>query len=659
MPVTTEAKFKNLTFLQNPLNKYDSVNYRLRVTIVKPQDAVFHDPSRGITLAESATTSRFILTDLEYKQTYSLSTSSRTSFFVQGTMTIFDPSGLRFMDAIVQSASTLGVKNGIINCRYIIEAEFVGTTPDSGKPTIESQRGMYVVQVYKISVRLTEKGGEFKLHFSGLDADAARHVNVTFAAVKSIRHAGNMKSYIKELETVLQKEEAAKKGRGEQEYENEWHFVLEPFIASSPHFAFTGDKEEEQNWRERNQKPLDGSDGQLNASREGSNILQCIDNAFLDTKAIKFGLNQDNSLSDPLEITTQAKAADDGKKIKQWWRVDIMVEPDTKWDSITNDYVKKFYYYIFLQDTPDTFFGPYNQLDQGQLDSITSTRLSNAAYTNNLHKRYDYYYTGRNTEILKFDLQAEYGIFIAEHLLRQYSGGSGAAPGPALTQLVGNAVQGLGRLTGVLPAQPENSIGQKLTYAEEGITSTPTTDKNAASGVGGGTAGNQIVFPHIYSYDNRAMADKKSSAQIPDKDTLRRMKAQHVYDRLEYTGPDFFKVTMTIRGDPYWFGTTKPVYEKGGSRAVPTLKDYNDARADFFYGQQKFYIEVDTADYAEETKTGLVNTTRAITGVYTVTQCVNRFVGGRFEQELTGVRDITVDGPKLWEAIQKADLKET
>ena len=57
MPVTTEAKFKNLTFFQNPLNKYDSVNYRLRITIVKPQDAVFHDPSRGITLAESATTS--------------------------------------------------------------------------------------------------------------------------------------------------------------------------------------------------------------------------------------------------------------------------------------------------------------------------------------------------------------------------------------------------------------------------------------------------------------------------------------------------------------------------------------------------------------------------------------------------------------------------
>ena len=660
MPVPTKSRFSKLNFLQNPLNKYDSVDYRLRLTICKPQDGVFHDPSRGITLAESATTSRFILTDLEYKQTYSLSPSARTSFFVQGTITVFDPSGLRFMDAIVQSASTLGVKNGIINCRYIIEAEFVGTTPTSGQPQRETQRGMYVVQVYKISVRLTEKGGEFKLHFSGLDADASRHVNVTLASIKTIPHKGHIKSFMQKLEDMLKKEEKNKVSRKDQQYENEWHFVLEPFIAGSPHFEMTGDKEENQNWRAREQKPMDGSDGQLNASREGSNILQTIDNAFADTIAMKFGLNQDNSLSDPLKIKTQELAASDGQKIKQMYRIDIMVEPDTKWDSITNDYVKKFYYYIFLQDAPDWFYGPVNQLDTGQMDTVTSTRLSNGAYINNLRKRYDYYYTGINTEILKFDLQAEYGIFIAEHLLREYSGGSGASPGPALTQLVGNALQGLGRLTGVLPAQATNSIGQKLTYAEEGIVSTPTVNKNSVQlpTLGGGIAGNQVAFPHLYSYDNRNV-DKGSSPQLPDDDDRRRMKFQHIYDRLEYTGPDFFKITMTIRGDPYWFGRTKPVYEQGGSNAIPTLKEYNDARADFFYGQQKFYIEVDSADYSDETNTGLVNTTRAINGIYTVTQCVNRFVGGRFEQELTGVRDLMVDGAKMWEAIQKADISET
>jgi hypothetical protein len=509
-------------------------------------------------------------------------------------------------------------------------------------------------------VRLTEKGGEFKLHFSGLDADASRHVNVTFAGIKNIPHSGHIKSFIEQLEKMLKDEETNRvKNLKNQEFENEWHFILEPDIANSPHFQMTGDKKENQNWRERNQKPMDGSDGQLNASREGSNILQCIDNAFADTVAMKFGLNQDNSLSDPLKIKTQELAASDGLKVKKWWRIDIMVEPDTKWDSITNDYVKKFYYYIFLQDVPDIFFGPVNQLTTPQMDNITQTRLANGAYINNFHKRYDYYYTGINTEILKFELQAEYGIFVAEHLLRQYSGGSGASPGPALTQLIGNAVQGLGRLTGVLPAQPTNSIGQKLTYAEDSIQATSTVNKNSTQlpTSGGGTGGNQVVFPHLYSYDNRNV-DKGSSPQIPDDDDNRRMKLQHNYDRLEYTGPDFYKISMTVRGDPYWFGRTKPVFEYGGSNAVPTLKKYNDARADFFYGQQKIYIEVDSADYSEETKNGLVNTTRAINGVYTVTQCVNRFVGGRFEQELTGVRDLMIDGAKMWEAIKNADMKD-
>jgi hypothetical protein len=195
-----------------------------------------------------------------------------------------------------------------------------------------------------------------------------------------------------------------------------------------------------------------------------------------------------------------------------------------------------------------------------------------------------------------------------------------------------------------------------LTYAEQFITTERTENKNAGQQVAGGdTGGDAIIFPHIYSYDNRN-TDKGTAPTDPDEIERRRMKFQHVFDRLSYTGPDFFKIVMSVRGDPYWFGRVKPVFEYGGSGAnTADLTSYNAQRSDFFYGQQKFYIEVDTADYVEQTKEGLVNTTRAITGVYTITQCVNRFVGGRFEQELTGVRDILIDGPALWQAVQDAD----
>jgi len=145
MPVTTQRLFPKLTFDQNTLNKYTSVDYRLRLTAMKDAESAFsYDPSRGITLAESATTSRFIFSDLEFKQNYSLTPNARSSFIVNGTMTIIDPSGFKFMDAIVDSASTLGVKNGIINARYLLEIEFVGHKED-GSVVIESDRGVYVV----------------------------------------------------------------------------------------------------------------------------------------------------------------------------------------------------------------------------------------------------------------------------------------------------------------------------------------------------------------------------------------------------------------------------------------------------------------------------------------------------------------------------------
>lgn len=653
MPVTTRSLFPKLTFAENSLNKYDSVDYRLRVTLLKPQDALYMDPSRGITLAESATTSRFILTDLELKQTYSLSPTARTAFFAQGVMTIMDPSGFKFMDAIVESAAKLGVTNGIINCRYLIEIEFPGYLPD-GKPQIDPERGVFVVQVHKAEVRLTEKGGEFKLHFGGLDYDASRHVNVTLPKTKTIQHAGHFKNFIQELERILNEEEKLKVGRGEQQYENKWKFILEPFVSSSPHFQFTSMADNQQ-WRDRTQRPMDGQNGVLNSAREGSTIIQVIDNAMADTKAMQFGLNQDGTLSDPLEITTADKALEDAKKIKQMYRVDVMVDPEPKWDSITNDYVKNFYYYIFLQDAPDWFYGPVNQIKREEFQTIVATRLQNAAYINNLRKRYVYYYTGLNSEILKFEIKAEYGLFIAEHLLRQYIPGSGTAPGPGADRSPGLLSRIFGSGNPVNPQSPATSSeGKRLVYAESSIPAVQGT----GSGVGGASAGDAPVFPHLYSYDN-SNNDRQSVSSTPGPNELRRMKFQHVYDQLNYTGPDFQRISMTVRGDPYWFGTSKPVFMQAGfnNRVPGDITRARENRADFFVGQQKFYIEVNSADLATETPTGLANTNRTISGVYTITQCVNRFVGGRFEQELVGVRDLMIHGEKMYNAVQQATIQ--
>lgn len=141
MPVPTSARFGNLTFATNPLNKYDSVDYRLRLTMLKAEDALYHDPSRGYVLAESATTSRFIFTDMVLNQNYSLRPDTRSAFMANGVITVLDPGGLRFFDAIAGAGVSLGAKNPVINCRYLIEVEFVGTLPD-GKVQTETERGV-------------------------------------------------------------------------------------------------------------------------------------------------------------------------------------------------------------------------------------------------------------------------------------------------------------------------------------------------------------------------------------------------------------------------------------------------------------------------------------------------------------------------------------
>lgn len=654
MPVTTEKLFPKLTFDQNTLNKYTSVDYRLRLTVMKDaNDAFSYDPSRGITLAESATTSRFIFSDLEFKQNYSLAPNSRSSFMVNGTMTIIDPSGFKFMDALVDAASTLGVKNGIINARYLLEIEFVGHKED-GSVVIETDKGVYVVTIMKAEVRLTEKGGEFKFQFTGTDGDALRHVNVTLQKTKTIQHAGHFKDFIKELETMLNEEEAKKVGRGEQEFPNKWKFILEPYIASSPHFKFASQAAQQQ-FRDRTQRPMDGSNGQLNAAREGSTILQVIDNAMADTDAMRLGLNQDGTVSDPLKVINQATANADIKKIKQMYRIDSHVQLQDKWDSITNDYVREFYYYIFLQDADTTafFYGPINQLTAEQYQEVVKDRLENAAYINHLRRKYDYYYTGMNSEILKFDLKAEFVMFIAEHLYRNYSPGSGSSPGPGATGRPGQAPRPANALP-VSPTAPTNAAGRRLVYAEDapGLKQ-QSTGGRLNSSADSGMAGGQVVFPHIFSYDN-SNVDKGTPVEDPSEDERRRMKFQHIYDAMSYTGPDFMRIQMTIRGDPYWFGSAKPIYTQLGLTTAAGAPGEKISRANFFLGAQKLYVEVHSADLAAQDDSGLVPTNRAMSGVYTLMECKNRFVGGRFEQEISCTRDMHVFGKAMIDAIQNA-----
>jgi hypothetical protein len=654
MPVTTQKLFPKLTFDQNTLNKYTSVDYRLRLTVMKDAASAFsYDPSRGITLAESATTSRFIFADLELKQNYSLTPNSRSSFIAGGTITIIDPSGFRFADAMVDAASTLGVKNGIVNARYLLEIEFVGHKED-GSVVIDTDRGVYVVAILKAEVRLTEKGGEFKLQFTATDGDALRHVNVTLQKTKTIQHAGHFKDFIKELETMLNDEEAKKVGRGEQEFPNKWKFLLEPYIESSPHFKFASQAAQQQ-FRDRTQRPMDGSNGQLNAAREGSTILQVIDNAMADTDAMRLGLNQDGTVSDPLKVKDQSTAYVDIKKIKQMYRIDSHVQLQDKWDSITNDYVREFYYYIFLQDadTSAFFYGPVNQLTPEQYQTVVKERLENAAYINHLRRKYDYYYTGLNSEILKFDLKAEFVMFVAEHLHREYSPGSGSAPGPGATGRPGQAPRPANAQP-VSPTAPTNAAGRRLVYAEDapGLKQ-QSTGGRLNSSADSGMAGGQVVFPHIFSYDN-SNVDKGTPVENPSEDERRRMKFQHIYDAMSYTGPDFLRIQMTIRGDPYWFGSAKPIYTQLGLSSASGNPNEKINRANFFLGAQKLYVEVHSADLAAQDDSGLVPTNRTMSGVYTIVECKNRFVGGRFEQEISCTRDLHVFGKAMIDAIQNA-----
>lgn len=679
---TSSAFAKELTFLENGLNQYHSANYRIRFTMVTPEDGLMMEPDLGITLAESATTSRYTISGLEFTQKYSISPAARASFYVTGHITVNDPNGFGFMDSIVDSAARLGVRNGIINCFYLIEIEFVGSLPD-GRTQVDTDRAVYAVQIIKSQTRLTEKGGEFKLYFAGSDAAAGKHINIVLPGIKNIKQkdGGHIKDYLVELEKSLNTDEKEKtKGTTPSAtYANEWKFILDPKIIKSDHFKF--EKTDKASKDDTHTTGTDGKNSTNTVARDGSTVPMLIHDAMANTKAMLYGLNDDGSLSDPLKIKDAKTAKEDAKKIKQMFRVDITVYPTNKWDPITNSYQKQFYYYIFLQNSPDWTYGPIHQLTNADINEVVSSRLKNPAYFNNLKKRYDFYYTGVNSEVIKFDLTADFQLFTANAILTTTansgtttgSGRTDPAPkalttpkpgGQPETSVIGNLMdRGLAALASrrLRPGQLNNNRGISskdatragregsnfLTYAEENL---PKLESMFQGGY--------PILPEVYSYANNNVV-KGGAASYPGEKDLRRQKFEHIYNSLTYTGPDFMKVTITVRGDPYWFGVAKPVFRQGVLINGPGIPGPDRKaqlnRANFFFGQEKFYIEVHSADLAD---TGRRVSSPTISGIYTIVQCVNKFTNGRFEQELFGIRDLLMHGRAMHQMVSTAKVTD-
>ena len=289
---------------------------------------------------------------------------------------------------------------------------------------------------------------------------------------------------------------------------------------------------------------------------------------------------------------SEQNTAEEG--LKEWFRIEtqVFLEEDP-YTQAAKGTPPKIYVYSVVPYFPDEsrFQGP-------------SRRSSNTAKLRSLAlKEYNYYYTGKNEDVLDFNINFKTAFFqnlfadLGQHSAAFRSGVSGETINVgevAYTQL----------------ATPASNIQSSGELSEPGV-----------------------PIEEIIKSSDSVMGGTRTSQSVAGKRAI----AQAFQDTLINSNVDLVNAEMDIWGDPFFI----PESGVGNYNAAPSGINPNLTADGTVTGQHSdVFVNVNFRtpfDYKGE-KMVFSNIVKPFSGIYMVTKIRNRFSGGRFTQSLTMIR---------------------
>ena len=319
------------------------------------------------------------------------------------------------------------------------------------------------------------------------------------------------------------------------------------------------------------------------------------DQMTINTRARKFQFAQGQKLthimSQVVLSSEYAKRAMDPSTLKltdgfiQWFRIDVQIQL-TNYDTLVGDYARRFIYRIVPFKVHHTIFSNVNAAPIGY-DKLLPK----------ISKRYDYIYTGQNSDVIRFDIDINNLFFKA------------ALSSPANISGKANAEQ-----SGFKEQRNKTvSTAEGLSPAAQ-LTNT-LRSRNFASP--------EVLKPYLGGGGTSANTEQRVA---------------ETFHRAFIDGADMITVDLEILGDTYWLIESgmgnyfsKPTYP--GSMVL------EDGTANYENGTVFVYLSFKTPTEIDEVS-GLYKrqSESPFGGIYRITKCESQFVDGIFKQKLRCIR---------------------
>lgn len=398
--------------------------YYSRLTLVHPQDLQKLDPRLGVVIAETATTGKFILSDITWESQCAPNAQTLTAIHAYGDMKIYEPFGMSMFDFIKASAFQLGMFNHL-DARFLLEVEALAENLPKDDTSFKYIFPiMFVASEVKSSV--SEKGTEYNIRFlhSGHHAqsDLVQPIKETIKI-----EASTIGEYLKLLQKELENKEfkyaeARQKAGGsktpggdnpakQDDFHDEFHFIVQKEIEN---FKFTT--------KGPAGSGVQGTWGGLGklwnsfniTARPGTTIVNHVNKLLQSTKE-SADLLLGRDIAKPPDASgssasNQEAIASELGKVYQFFRIETFAVYKS-FDYIRQRHAVRHIFFIFLSDQPNMYQYPDEiaLLNQRKHQDKAVAKLKYYIQEGLLQKLYYHQYTGLNTDIIKVDLNFNQG----------------------------------------------------------------------------------------------------------------------------------------------------------------------------------------------------------------------------------------------------------
>lgn len=648
------------TYIDNPLNDYDNYTYNWKIKIF---DLTSGNANQGYVISHSGVENEISIENVTQETRLAFVEPNRSGVANYFKIDLKEPNGLSLFTRIRYAANRLGIPNHL-EAGYELTLTITGRNPDSkSTPNNNIFTASWITKCYAINHQFVGTESNYVMYFIEQLDTAYETQDFLFQENVSITSVGTLGDFAAKLQESLNQKsvEMTRRNRNKilpTQYEikypsnqNSWKFsAVENDSGGAGRYVSTN------------------GDGTLNFEfPEKTQITQMMEIAALHTVEWRRIPTNEGGFVFPDDGASNADPRQLAK-LALWLRFDPKVEY-IEYDALARQYQRKLTYEMITYISPEIITDVTSHSDLTNNTALQKIRLKRILGKNLLKKKYDYFFTGLNTEVidLKIELNNAYYTMssivvgngsdetflgnpsdlnqiarlasaiavIQNEIINVKSQIENFVFGPGFVDSYRQLTEEFSRLTNEINEKQQqleelnrnfsNNSLDRLANAEEYISQSDLIELGNFDPY---SVGNK------FSYE----AFESLATDGPDKGFEGEAGAVRL-GAVEFTMnglKDLLNIDMLIRGDPYWLGVDHDHFQEGGPG---------------------FFLNVNIPTYDENTETTAIpNPDWNITGVYRVLMITSVYQDGMWTMTLSGYRDKVTNIAKVYEDLQSGTV---